>query len=216
MSSKNEFLLLDVVSTSCAIHRLQKGFVKKDPFDDRTSNSDLLYRHFFSDEKVNVNKKDRDTAEEVVAYLKGLGFKAIERSLTDFEKKVLQFVTSDTIGRDRLGIAASLPQVYYSKVKSDDWSDRERSLGVSSDFQGSPGSRCNFDIKVEFVKFIPTTNSYLVTSSIDNKHILKFFTPEKKFSVGKKYSVAGFVKPHALNSYTNFKETMINRVKINA
>ena len=96
MSSKNEFLLLDVVSTSCAIHRLQKGFVKKDPFDDRTSNSDLLYKHFFSDEKVNVNKKDRDTAEEVVAYLKGLGFKAIERSLTDFEKKVLQFVTSDT------------------------------------------------------------------------------------------------------------------------
>lgn len=215
MNNLEQFSVIEVISTSCTIHRLQKGFVKKDPFDNRTSNSDLLYKHFFSDEKVNVNKKDRETAEDVIEYLKGLGFKALERGLTDFEKKVLKFVTSQYITKESLGIAASLPNVYFSKLKSDDWNYREKELGRTSRFQGTPNTRCKFNnIKIEFIKYIPSTGSHLVTSSIDDKHIIKFFTAKENVKLKNKYSISGYVKPHVVNNYTGFEETMINRVKI--
>ena len=47
----------------------------------------------------------------------------------------------------------------------------------------------------------------------EDQHIVKFFMPEAKTKVGKTYTLQGFVKPHAKNKHTGFKETMINRIK---
>jgi len=212
----SEYSVQEVIAVSCAIQRINEGFVKKGyDTEEKKSNSSYLYKHFCEGERVNVNQADYEQAEEVISYLQGLGFKALERTLTDFEKKVLGFVTQSTTDKGSLGIAASLPNVYLNKVKSDTWTDRERKLGFTSEYQGKQNARSNFVAKVEFVKFIPATDSYLVTTSIDDKHLLKFFKPGGSDMpvVGQTYNIAGYVKPHQVNKFTGFKETMINRVK---
>ena len=211
----NNFIVSDVLAVSCAIQRLNKGFVKKgeDVGEHQKSNSSFLYEHFCEGNVVTVSEEDKKLGTEVIDYLQGLGFKALERNLTDFERKVLSLVTSDTVDKTTLGIAASLPNVYLNKVKSDNWGDRERVLGHTSDFVGTEGSRSEFTLKVEFMRFIPSTGSHLVTCSVEDQHIVKFFMPEAKTKVGKTYTLQGFVKPHAKNKHTGFKETMINRIK---
>ena len=216
----NEYPVTDVVAVSCAIQRINGGFVKKGhDTEDRKSNSSYLYKHFCEGIKVDVVDSDRKEANEVIEYLQGLGFKALERNLTDFEKKVLTFVTSATTDKSSLGVAASLPNVHQNKVKSDTWTDRERELGFTSEYQGTAQTRSNFVAKVEFLKWIPATASYLVTCSIDDKHLLKFFKPQFGSDmpvVGETYNIAGYVKPHNKNKFTGFKETMINRVKFDS
>lgn len=212
-----EYPVTEVVTVSCAIQRINEGFIKKG-FDteEKSSNSSLLYKHFCEGKTVDVIDTDRSMAAEVIDYLQGLGFKALERNLTDFERKVLSFVTSKVVDKSSLGIAASLPNVYLNKVKSDNWTDRERKLGHTSDYLGKENTRSNFVAKIEFIKFIASTDSHLVTASVDDKHILKFFKPTHSNElpvVGETYNIAGYVKPYHINKYTGFKETMINRVK---
>ena len=211
----NNFLVSDVMAVSCAIQRLNKGFVKKGDNlgEHQKSNSSFLYGHFCEGTLVSMSAEDRKLGKEVIEYLCGLGFKALERNLSDFERKVLSLVTSDTCDKTTLGIAASLPNVYLNKVKSDDWADRERELGKTTDYVGVEATRCEFIATVEFMRFIPSTGSHLVTCSVDNKNIIKFFMPEAKTKVGETYTLVGYVKPHALNKHTGFKETMINRIK---
>jgi hypothetical protein len=211
----NNFLVSDVMAVSCAVHRLNKGFIKKgeDFGENQKSNSSFLYGHFCEGTLVTVSDEDKKLGAEVVEYLQGLGFKALERNLSDFERKVLGLVTSDVCDKTTLGIAASLPNVYLNKVKSDDWTDRERELGRTSEYVGTPATRCEFVATVEFMRYIPSTGSHLVTCSVEGKHIVKFFMPEAKTKVGKTYTLVGFVKPHSTNKHTGFKETMINRIK---
>lgn len=212
-----EFSVKEVITVSCAVQRINEGFVKKGLEGPNTnSNSHYLYKHFCEGDKVVVTDDDINQADVIVDYLKGLGFKALERKLTDFEKKVLEFVQSENIDKSSLGIAASLPNVYLGKVKSDNWADRERELGKTSKFQGNEKNRSTFVATIEFTKWIAATESFLVTASIDNKHILKFFSPAqgKTFNVGDTLTIAGYVKPYMINKYTGFEETMINRVKI--
>ena len=211
----NNFLVSDVMAVSCAVHRLNKGFIKKgeDFGENQKSNSSFLYGHFCEGTLVSVTEEDKKLGAEVVEYLQGLGFKALERNLSDFERKVLGLVTSDVCDKTTLGIAASLPNVYLNKVKSDDWTDRERELGRTSEYVGTPSTRCEFVATVEFMRYIPSTGSHLVTCSVEGKHIVKFFMPEAKTKVGKTYTLVGFVKPHSTNKHTGFKETMINRIK---
>ena len=214
-----EFNIEDVMSASVSAHRLNRGFIKKDQirldseYEGAISNAQLLYRHFFQNETLDITDNDRNTASEIIDYLKGLSFKAIERKLTDFEKNVLSIVTSPTIIKQQIGIAASLPKVYYNKLEQDDWSSRELELSRTSVALGKLRERSNFVAKVEFNRYIPKTMSYLVTASVDNKSILKFFS-DKKQVLGKEINISGYVKSQSEGRYHSGMETIINRIKI--
>ena len=216
-----EFPTKLVVAASCAIHRKNGGFYKK--FDDlvlakkKQSNSNVLYKHFFEGQDIDVIEEDHTRANEIIDYLQGLGFKALERKLTDFETNVLKCVNSDGIGKESIGIAASLPKVYLNKIESDTWSDRENQLGRNSQFVGELHERGTFNLDIEYVKFIPRTSSYLVTANC-NGNIVKFFaqtatTKLGQLEAGKKFAVTAFVKSQAVSSYTGWNETMLNRIK---
>lgn len=218
MSSLIEFDTKEVVAVSCAVDRIN-GFIKKSDVGfgtnvDKKPNVNFLYEHFCNNEKVDVTDSDRELAEEVVDYLKGLSFKALERKLTEFETNVLTFIGSEKVNKNQLGIAASLPNVYRNKLDADTWSAREAELGRTSDYVGKIGSRCEFDAKIENLRYIAKTMSYLVSCSVDDKNILKFFSVNEVGKVGDVIKVAGFVKGQAVSKYSNAKETMINRVKI--
>lgn len=217
----SDFNTKDVISASVAVHRVNGGFVKKDQirydekYKDATSNSQMLYQHFFEGDKVEITERDQDAADEIISYLKGLSFKAIERNLTDFEKNVLRLVSGNTVAKDSIGIAASLPKVYYNKIEQDKWTDREYALSTTSNPLGELNKRATFTATVEFCRWIPTTMSYLVTASVDNKHILKFFSQDPVVAKKDKLiTISGYVKSQEKSRYHNGIETMINRIKI--
>jgi len=209
---------LDVVAASCSAFNHNKGFIKKDQvrfdskYKDFTPNSDLLYNHFFSDFKLTITETELNQAEEIIDYLKGLSFKAIERELTDFETNVLKLVSSNEIAKEQIGIAASLPKVYQNKVEQDNWTDRENKLSITSQAVGELNSRSRFNAVIEFVRYIPRTMSYLITCSIDDKHILKFFYDKNVTQTN--IVVEGYVKSQNRGRYHNGTETIINRIKI--
>lgn len=215
-----ELNLLEVLSASCSAYSKNNGFIKKDQvrfdkkYEGKLSNSDLLYSHFYSPDKLDITEKDTDLAIEIIDYLKGLSFKAIERELTDFERNVLKLVTSQNIQKDQIGISASLPKVYLNKLEQDRWTDRENVLSRTSEKIGTLHQRETFDAIIEFSRFIPRTMSYIVTCSVDDKHILKFFH-DKKLDIGTTVNVTGFVKSQNKGKFHNGFETIINRIKIN-
>lgn len=216
MSSPINFNINEVVAVSCAVDRMN-GFVKKNDAIGRSDvkpNVSYLYEHFCNNEKVEVIPSDTQMAEEIIDYLKGLSFKALERKLTEFETNVLNFVGSETIEKTQLGIAASLPNVYRNKLEADAWSVREADLGRTSEYVGTVGTRGDFVAKIENLRYIAKTMSWLVSCSVDDKHILKFFTVDTIGKVGDTINLTGYVKGQSVSKYSNAKETMINRVKI--
>lgn len=217
-SLPNQFNTNEVVAVSCAVDRVN-GFVKKTEVGygenaNKKPNVSFLYEHFCNNEKVEILDADRKMAEEIIDYLKGLSFKALERRLTDFESNVLNFVGSETVGKEQLGIAASLPNVYRNKLEADTWTAREAELARTSDYIGEVGKRGEFTAKIENLRYIAKTSSYLVSCSVDDKHILKFFSSVASGKVGDNVQITGFVKSQSISSYSNAKETMINRIKL--
>jgi hypothetical protein len=172
----------------------------------------MLYNYFFTDKKFKVLDEDETQATEVKEYLAGLSFKALERTLTEFESNVLKLVSSDVIEKDKLGIAASLPKVYLNKVDQDTWTNREMELSRTSEKIGTLHQRERIDATVEFTRYIPRTMSYIVTCSVKDQHILKFFT-DKKIDLGKEITLEGFVKSQSKGKYHSGFETVVNRIK---
>lgn len=222
------FKTKDVIAVSCAAHRFNSGFLSKDSirFDKKAegkrANSDLLYAHFLDPKdlkfksalpKLKVTKEDLEMADDVIDYLKGLSFKAIERKLTDFESNVLSVVNSEHIDKTQLGITSSLPKVYFNKIEQDNWTDRELELSRTSNELGELHTRGTFDAKVEFVRYIPRTMSYLITCSVKDQHILKFFHA-KNIKLESLIRVDGYIKSQGKGKFHNGIETIINRIKI--
>jgi hypothetical protein len=213
-----EFAVIDVVAASCAAFRVN-GFVKRDDPEvyskKKVANSNMLYTHFCNDTKMEIIPADVERAHVLVEYLKGLSFKAFERTLTSFESNVLKFVTSEKVGKDQLGIAASLPSVYERKLEADAWTAREAELASTSEYVGTVGSRAEFTLKIENVRYIAKTDSSLYSCSEGGKNIVKFFSVAQIGAVGDTITVTGFIKNQSFSKYSSGKETMINRVKLN-
>lgn len=211
------FSVIDVVAAACAAFRVN-GFVKRDDVEvynkSKVANSNLLYLHFYNDQKLEVIPADIERAEVLIEYLKGLSFKAFERTLTNFETNVLKFVTTDTVGKDQLGIAASLPSVYERKLEADAWTAREAELASTSEYVGKVGTRGEFTLVIENIRYIAKTESSLYSCSENGKNVVKFFSSVDAGKVGDTVKLTGFIKNHALSKYSSGKETMINRVKL--
>lgn len=226
------FTVNEVLAASCAIHRLNDGFIKShDTHNEKglTPNSKLLYNHFLGTHATSGDKKlvrqlvaikpeDNEVAEEIVHYLSGLSFKAMERDLTDFEKNVLKLITSEFVAKEQIGIAASLPKVYFNKLNQDKWSEREADLANTSDYVGKLHSRNTFkDCVLENIRFIPSVGSSLICCS-QKGNIVKFFINTQNdltnLKVGSNISFKAYVKSQQLSKFHGGKETMVNRVAI--
>lgn len=224
------FTVKEVLAASCAVHRMNNGFIKSHDTNNEQGlvpNSKMLYNHFLGSHTNNRDKKlvrqivtiteeDFSLGADIIDYLAGLSFKAIERDLTDFEKNVLKLITSEYVGKEQIGIAASLPKVYLNKLNQDAWTAREAQLVDTSEFVGKLHSRCEFpDITVENVRYISTVGSSLVCCSCDG-NIIKFFINDSKdltnLSIGSTITIKAYVKSQQVSKYHGGKETLVNRV----
>ena len=112
-----------------------------------------------------------------------------------------------------LSITEEDREMAHTIIEQDNWTDRENVLSRSSQPVGTLDKRGKFNLKVEFCRYIPRTMSYLITSSVDDKHIVKFFS-SNMHEVGKTIQVEGYVKDQKRGRYHNGQETILNRIKI--
>ena len=128
---------------------------------------------------VSMKESHRETADEIIDYFEGLIFKAMQRDLTDFEKKITALIKAEDISLngkdDRLPIVGSLPSVFRNNVKHDDWTSRERSLRDVSEYEGELRKRGNFEGEIVMSRYMNRSNSMLVAVLSPNNNIIKFF-----------------------------------------
>ena len=223
----NTFLVEEVISAACSAHRVNGGFIKSNSYgleEGQVPNSKLLYQHFLGtvDKKNNktvrqlltITDEDKTFATEIIDYLKGLSFKAMERNLTDFESNVLKLVSSESIDKTQIGIASSLPKVYNNKLEQDSWTAREGELARNSEHVGTVGQRSKFTIKIENIRQIASVGSNLYCATVLNSdNIIKFFG-EHNIKVNDVINIGAYVKGQDVSNYHGGKETMVNRIKI--
>ncbi len=174
---------------------------------------------------VSLNDSHYDKADEIIEYFEGLIFKAMQRDLTDFEKKITALIKADDISLsgkdDRLPIVGSLPGVFRNNVKHDDWTSRERSLRTVSEYEGELKKRNHFEGEIVMSRYMNRSNSMLVAVLTPNNNIVKFFydlyrdsTGKETLAQGQHINFSAYVKSHEVSEYSKCKETFCNRVTL--
>lgn len=176
----------------------------------------LAYDDMQEGREVKITAKDKELAEDITSYFQGLLFKQLSGKMSDFNKKILKIINEEQIPINEFGLVASLPKAFYNAKKWDRAAEVERDLADVSDYVGTQGKRCNFDLEVVSTRYIPTHDCTIVTCIDEDKNVVKFFTHDfaKDSEPGDKFEIAGFVKSHEVSKYNGGKETMINRVKL--
>ena len=176
----------------------------------------LAYDDIQEGNEVKITAKDKELAEDVTSYFQGLLFKQLSGKMSDFNQKVLKVINEERIPINEFGLVASLPKAFYNSKKWDKAAEVERDLADISDYTGTEGKRCNFDLQVISTRFIPNHNCTIVTCVDEDNNVVKFFTHDFAMNSepGDKFEIAGFVKSHTVSKYNGGRETMINRVKL--
>jgi len=238
MMDRHNIPLIQALVLSVAIHE-KYGFQSKATTDYTTmtsekisnidgkgnpiTNSARLYRQLFPSQKVDPEDREKidvseyhyEKAENILELLRGFGFIAIERSLTNFELSVLDIVGRTSISHKELGRVASFPNVYERKVSQEIWEERESRLAKSSDYIGELHCKSHFDIVIENIRYLSRTKSYLICASESHKNIVKFFIPETNIGnikEGDSIKLTGWIKKHEVSNYHGGKETMLKRI----
>jgi len=87
-----------------------------------------------------------------------------------------------------------------------------------SQFVGKKGARYDIEVDVIDVKFIQSSDVYMITAVSDNRDIVKFWWREQPdltdIIEGKTISIRGTVNKQEISKYSQAKETLFNRVKL--
>jgi hypothetical protein len=208
--------IVEVFAVANAIYN-KYGFVKKAVSSlDNPSSAYRMYTYFNNAECVvdfAVTDDDREQAQEMIEYFKGLSFKVFERELSDFETNIVRAVKREEVDSSSLGMIATLPKIYYQNIAQDEWAGREAALAMKSEFAGTLKTRNNFKLVVENIRELQN-GSKLYCCSENNQNIVKFFGEYRSIEKGDSLNLAGFVKEHKVSDHHRGKETMINRVTI--
>tara|TARA_B100000809_G_C14997546_1_gene480311 strand:+ start:167 stop:1021 length:855 start_codon:yes stop_codon:yes gene_type:complete len=176
----------------------------------------LAYDDLQEDREVEITAKDKELAEDITSYFQGLLFKQLSGNMSQFNHKVLKVINEERIPINEFGLIASLPKAFFNSKKWDKAAEIERDLADVSDYVGTQGKRCNFDLQVVSTRHIPTHDCTIVTCVDEDNNVVKFFTHNFAMNSepGDKFKIAGFVKSHEVSKYNGGSETMINRVKL--
>ena len=215
----------EVIAHAVAVDRYQ-GFkyIKSHEAKGGSKGNFSLLIHSLKDPKTSVvgpiTEEDYTTADKIVEYFEGLVFKAMQRDLSEYEKKITDLIKAEDInlqGRDdRLPIVGSLPNVYRNNTKHDVWADEERSLRKTSEYEGELKTRGTFNGVVKMSRYMNRTNSLLVALLTENGNIVKFFydlyrtkdgfDPKNALSEGKLVVIEGFVKGAGVRAHLRARQ----------
>ncbi len=218
--------VVDIIAASILVYNSQ-GFVKsgyghfeydddgnviKEIKDNKSMINDMLFSgKTFTDEELKE-------ANELANNINGkMMLKKLTGNLSNFESNVVRSL-NETPNNFAVSIIASLPHSISIDKKREKVNDRMSQLKHSSMFFGEKSKRYDINIEILDVKFIQTSNVYMITGVYAGKDLIKFWWRDQPdvsdIITGKIISIRGTVNKHENSRYTGAKETMINRVKI--
>jgi|TARA_B110000908_G_scaffold163857_1_gene210995 hypothetical protein len=220
----------DVMCVAIAVHEDQ-GFIRSgqgyvdcaqdegDPieiFDNKTEIGEILNNKVLYTKVVNEYSTK---ATELVDHINGkLMIKKMTNNLNNFESNVVKALSEADVSKFSVSIIASLPHSVTVDKKREVVADKMVSLKHSSQYFGAKGKRYDIAVEVLDVKFIQSSNIYMITACYAKKDIIKFWWRDQPDLVDiiadKVIKIRGTVKNQEVSKYSDSKETMLNRVKI--
>jgi len=92
----------------------------------------------------------------------------------------------------------------------------ERKLSETSEYVGTVGKRCSFNLSVISKRYLSKHDSYIITAKDEHGNIVKFFVGYHTLTlpeVGDEMDITAYVKSHEVGRFNGAKETTINRIK---
>lgn len=159
-------------------------------------------------------------AEDYITQLTGeLMFKKMAGTLSSFEKGI-SAATSQDLTNYHVAIIASLPHGMKVSQKRQKLEEQMSYIKHHSQFFGECGVRYNMEATVIDAKFVQSRDVYMITLMYNERDIIKFWwgsQPDLADIIENKViKFRGTVTRHETNKFTQCKETIINRVKINS
>jgi hypothetical protein len=164
------------------------------------------------------NQKYVDQATAEIERINGkLMMKKLGGGLSNFESGLVKAL-EDGVNNFHVSILASVPNSVKIDQKREALNDRMLQLKHSSQFIGKKGARYDIEVDVIDVKFIQSSDVYMITAVSDNRDIVKFWWREQPdltdIIEGRTISIRGTVNKQEISKYSQAKETLFNRVKL--
>ena len=218
----------DVMCAAIAVHNKQ-GFVRSgqgytdnsnpdiDPIETFDNNTVIMAQYL--DTKVKFTQEQYDEANNLIDNINGkLMIKKMTNNLNNFEQNVAKVLSEVDVSKFAISIIASLPHSVHIDKKREIIEDKMTTLKHSSKYFGEKSKRYNISVKVLDVKYIQTSDIYMITTVYAKKDIIKFWWRDQPdisdIISNKTIKIRGTVNKHELSKYSNARETMLNRVKI--
>jgi hypothetical protein len=218
----------DVMCAAVLVYKDQ-GFVRSgqgytdtspesgEPVEIRDNKSCII--DILEDPNMSFTDEETKNANDLIDTINGkLMIKKMTNNLNNFEQNVAKALSDPQINNFAVSIIASLPHSVEIDKKREAVEDKMSALKHSSMYFGTRGKRYDINVKVLDVKFIQTSDVYMITTVYADKDIIKFWwrdQPDISDIISDKIiKIRGTVNKHELSKYSNAKETVVNRVKI--
>ena len=144
-------------------------------------------------------------------------FKKMTGNMTSFDNSLVK-ATSEDLTNFNVAVIASMPHGAKVSEKRERFEEKMSFLRHQSQFFGNKGTRYDIEAVVLDAKYIQSREVYMVTLLHENRDILKFWWSQQPdlcdLIENKTIKFRGTVNRHETNKYTQCKETIINRVKL--
>lgn len=196
----------DVWAAACAAQRIN-GSYRKVVLEGETgeTNRQIMDR-FIADTNL-ITEADREQAELVRTYYKGLTFKILQgKKLNDFDNTAMVIANRDVIESTYdVAVIASLPSCYERSVKRDTINRKLET--ASGGLIGRIGEKVKVNVEVVRSNYSQQYNVYFVSGLTTDDQAV-FFSYRNGIEAGKLIIAEGTVKRHGENI------TQLNRVKV--
>lgn len=191
----------DVFAAACAAHRVNGAYLKTDEITytedgdiriDRVANKTLT--HKFLKGEFDIRDEDREQAEKVMNFCRGLTFKLLsDKRLSEFEINMLAIVEKETTDSNyEIAIVSSLPASYERSIVRTEQDIRLREAGGC--IQAPVDSKVEMDIEVVRCNYSNEWNIFYITAIADAGVV--YFAQKNKIDVDSKIRIKGKVKRH--------------------
>jgi hypothetical protein len=146
-----------------------------------------------------------------------LMFKKMSGSMNSFDSSIVK-ATSEDLTNFSVAVIASMPHGAMVNEKRERLEERMSFIKHSSEYFGNKGTRYDLEAVVLDAKYIQSREVYMITLLHNDRDVLKFWWSQQPdlcdLMENKTIKFRGTVNRHETNKYTQCKETIINRVKI--
>jgi len=217
----------DVMCAAIAVHNKQgfirsgQGYIDNENPDEpiETFDNKTVIMAEYLDERVKFTQEQHDEANALIDSINGkLMIKKMTNNLNNFEQNVAKVLIDADVNKFAVSIIASLPHSVNIDKKREVVEDKMSALKHSSQYFGEKKKRYDISVEVLDVKYIQTSDIYMITTIYAKKDIIKFWWRDQPdisdIISDRTIKIRGTVNKHELSKYSNAKETMLNRVKI--